>query len=213
MPRDPHRDQPVLLAGAPPAEAAGALVLLHGRGASAQDMLALARDLDRPRFAWYVPEAAGRQWYPYSLLEKLERNQSYLNSGLALLKRVLGRIEAVPVPAERVVWLGFSQGACLALEFAVRNARRYGGVVALSGGLLGPEGTPREYPGSLDGTPLFLASGDMDPHIPKRRVDESEAVLTRLGARVTRRVYQGLGHSTNPDEIAAVRAMLDAVAG
>lgn len=211
MPRDPHRDQPVLLAGAPPAEAAGALVLLHGRGASAQDMLALARELDRPRFAWYVPEAAGRQWYPYSLLEKLERNQSYLNSALALLKRVLGRIEAAPLPAERVVWLGFSQGACLALEFAVRNPRRYGGVAALAGGLLGPEGTPREYPGSLDGTPVFLGSGDMDPHIPKRRVDETAAVLTGLGATVTRTTYPGLGHSTNPDELAAVRAMLDAV--
>lgn len=213
MPRDPHRDQPVLLGGAPPAEAAGALVLLHGRGGSAQDMLALARDLDRPRFAWYVPEAAGRQWYPFALLEKLQRNQSYLNSGLGLLKRVLGRIEAAPVPAERVVWLGFSQGASLALEFVVRNPRRYGGVAALSGGLLGPEGTPREYPGSLEGTPVFLGSGDMDPHIPKRRVDETAAVLTGLGAAVTRQTYAGLGHSTNPEELAAVRAMLDAVAG
>jgi predicted esterase len=211
MPRDPHRDQPVLLAGAPPAEAAGALVLLHGRGGSAQDMLALARELDRPRFAWYVPEAAGRQWYPYSLLEKLERNQSYLNSGLGLLKRVLGRIEAVPMAAERVVWLGFSQGACLALEFAARNARRYGGVVALSGGFLGPEGTPREYPGSFDSTPVFLGSGDMDPNIPKRRVDEAAAVLERMGAAVTRRTYPGLGHSTHPDELVAVRAMLDAI--
>ena len=213
MPRDPHRDQPVLLGGAPPAEAAGALVLLHGRGASAQDMLALARELDRPRFAWYVPEAAGRQWYPYSLLEKLERNQSYLNSALGLLKRVLGRIEAAPLAAERVVWLGFSQGACLALEFAVRNARRYGGLVALSGGLLGPEGTAREYPGSFDGMPAFLGSGDRDPHIPKRRVDESATVLERMGGVVPRRTYPGLGHSTNPDELVAVRAMLDAVSG
>lgn len=211
MPRDPHRDQPVLLGGTPPAEAAGVLVLLHGRGGSAQDMLALASELDRPRFAWFVPEAAGRQWYPYSLLEKLERNQSYLNSALALLKRVMGRIEATPMAAERVVWLGFSQGACLALEFVARNARRYGGVVALSGGLLGPEGTPREYPGSLDGTPMFLGSGDRDPHLPKRRVDETAAVLERMGAIVTRRTYPGLGHGTNPDELAAARAMLDAV--
>jgi predicted esterase len=212
MPRDPHRDQPVLLGGAPPAEAAGVLVLLHGRGGSAQDMLGLARELDRPRFAWFVPEAAGRQWYPYSLLEKLERNQSHLNSALALLKRLLARIEATPVAPERVVWLGFSQGACLAVEFAARNARRYGGIVALSGGLLGPEGTPREYPGSLDGTPAFLGCGDVDPHIPKRRVEETAGVLERLGAAVTRRVYPGLGHATNPDELDAVRAMLDAVA-
>jgi predicted esterase len=211
MPRDPHRDQPVLLGGAPPAEAAGVLVLLHGRGGSAQDMLSLARDLDRPRFAWFVPEAAGRQWYPYSLLEKLERNQSHLNSALALLKRLLGRIEATPVAPERVVWLGFSQGASLALEFVVRNARRYGGIVALSGGLLGPEGTPREYPGSLNGTPAFLGCGDVDPHIPKRRVEEAAGVLERLGATVTRRTYPGLGHATNADELDAVRAMLDAV--
>lgn len=212
MPRDPHRDQPVLLGGAPPAEAAGVLVLLHGRGGSAQEMLGLARDLDRPGFAWFVPEAAGRQWYPYSLLEKLERNQSHLSSALALLKRLLGRIEATPVAPERVVWLGFSQGACLALEFAARNARRYGGVVALSGGLLGPEGTPREYGGSLDGTPVLLGCGDVDPHIPKRRVEETAAVLQRLGAVVTRRIYPGLGHATNADEIDAVRALLDQVA-
>jgi predicted esterase len=211
MPRDPHRDQPVLLAGAPPAEAAGVLVLLHGRGGSAQEMLGLARDLDRPRFAWFVPEAAGRQWYPYSLLEKLERNQSYLNSALALLKRLLARIEATPVAPERVVWLGFSQGACLALEFAARNARRYGGIVALSGGLLGPEGTPREYPGSLDGTPVFLGCGDVDPHIPRRRVVETAGVLERLGAAVTQRIYPGLGHATNAEELDAVRATLDAV--
>jgi predicted esterase len=187
------------------------LVLLHGRGGSAQEMLGLARELDRPRFAWFVPEASGRQWYPYSLLEKLERNQSYLNSALALLKRLLARIEATPVAPERVVWLGFSQGACLALEFAARNARRYGGVVALSGGLLGPEGTPREYPGSLEGTPVFLACGDVDPHIPRRRVEETAAALERLGAAVTRRIYPGLGHATNAEELDAVRAMLDAV--
>jgi predicted esterase len=211
MPKDPHRDQPVLLGGAPPGEAAGVLVLLHGRGGSAQEMLGLARELDRPRFAWFVPEAAGRQWYPYSLLEKLERNQSYLNSALALLKRLLTRIEATPVAPERVVWLGFSQGACLALEFAARNARRYGGIVALSGGLLGPEGTPREYPGSLDGTPVFLGCGDLDPHVPKRRVEETAAVLERLGATVTRRTYPGLGHATNAEELDAVRAMLDGV--
>jgi predicted esterase len=211
MPKDPHRDQPVLLGGAPPGEAAGVLVLLHGRGGSAQEMLGLARELGRPRFAWFVPEAAGRQWYPYSLLEKLERNQSYLNSALALLKRLLTRIEATPVAPERVVWLGFSQGACLALEFAARNARRYGGIVALSGGLLGPEGTPREYPGSLDGTPVFLGCGDLDPHVPKRRVEETAAVLERLGATVTRRTYPGLGHATNAEELDAVRAMLDGV--
>jgi len=224
MPRDPHRDQPVLLGGAPPAEAAGALVLLHGRAGSAQDMLALARDLQahppsphggegdrgRGQFAWLVPEAAGRQWYPFSLLEKPERNRPHLSSALALVKRVLEKIAAAGLPAERVVLLGFSQGASVALEFAARNARRYGGLVALSGALLGPEGTPRDYTGSLAATPLFLGCGDTDPNLPKRRVDETAAVFERLGATVTKRVYPGLGHAIHPDEIAVARGMVDA---
>jgi phospholipase/carboxylesterase len=239
MPRDPHRDQPVLLGGAPTTEAAGALVLLHGRGGSAQDMLALARDLHssspspRPpsphggegdrgrgpeeatgtgRLAWFVPEAAGRQWYPFSLLEKVERNRPHLNSALSLVKRVMERIEAAQIPAERVVLLGFSQGASVALEFAARNARRYGGLVALSGALLGPEGTPRDYAGTLAGTPVFLGSGDSDPHLPKRRVDETATVFERLGATVTRQVYQGLGHAISPEEIERARELVEKIA-
>jgi predicted esterase len=211
MPRDPHRDQPVLTGGAPLPEAAGVLVLLHGRGGSAQDMLGLARELDRPRFAWFVPEASGRQWYPYSLLEKVERNRPHLTSALALVKRVLAKAEAAGVGPERVALLGFSQGASVALEFAARNARRYAGVVALSGALLGPEGTPRDYAGSLAGTPVLLGSGDVDPHLPKRRVDETAAVLERLGATVTQRIYPGLAHAIDPDEIAVARGMLEAV--
>jgi predicted esterase len=211
MPRDPHRDSPVLTGGAPTTEAAGALVLLHGRGGSAQDMLALARNLERPRFAWFVPEAAGRQWYPFSLLEKVERNRPHLNSALALVKRIMERIEAAQIPAERVVLLGFSQGASVALEFAARNARRYGGLVALSGALLGPEGTPRDYAGSLVGTPLFLGSGDSDPHLPKRRVDETATVFERLGGSVTKRLYPGLGHAVHPDEIVAAREVLEKI--
>jgi predicted esterase len=209
LPRDPHRDQPILVGGTPLAEATGALVLLHGRGASAQDMLALARDLQADRFAWLVPEAANRLWYPFSLLEKPERNRPHLNSALALVTRAMERIAAAHLSPERVVLLGFSQGASVALEFAARNAQRYGGLVALSGALLGPEGTPRDYEGSLAGTPLFLGCGDTDPHLPKRRVDETAAVFTRLGATVTQRVYPGLGHALHPDEIAAARGMLE----
>jgi predicted esterase len=219
MPRDPHRDQPILQGGAPLAEATGALVLLHGRGGSAQDMLALARDLTASppspqKLAWLVPEAAGRQWYPYSLLEKVERNRPHLNSALALVKRVWERIEAAQTPPERVLLLGFSQGASVVLEFAARHARRYGGIVALSGALLGPEGTPRDYtgpPGSLAGTPLFLGCGDADPHLPRRRVDETATVFERLGAAVTKRVYPGLGHAIDPDELAVARGMVEAL--
>lgn len=199
----------MLLGGAPLAEATGVLVLVHGRGGSAQDMLALARELNRPQFACFVPEAAGRTWYPYSFLEKLEKNQAHLNSALRLLKTILGKIETAGVPWERVALTGFSQGACLTLEFAARNARRYGAVVGLSGGLIGPEGTPRDYPGSFDGTPVFLGCSDVDPHVPKRRVDETAAVLERMGASVTKRIYPGLGDTINPEEIEVVWGMLD----
>lgn len=201
----------MLLSGAPLAEAAGVLVLVHGRGGSAQDMITLARELDRPHFACFVPEAAGRTWYPFSFLEKLEKNQSHLNSALRLLKSVLGKIEAANVAFDRVALIGFSQGACLTLEFAARNARRFGAVAGLSGGLIGPEGTPRDYPGSFDGTPVFLGCSDVDPHVPKRRVDETVMVLERMGAQVTKRIYPGMGHTVEPEEIEIVRGMLDAL--
>jgi predicted esterase len=116
------------------------------------------------------------------------------------------------MPAERIVLLGFSQGACLSLEFAARNARRFGGVVALSGGLIGPPGTPRDYSGDFAGTPAFLGCSDVDPHIPKERVDESAEVLRRMGAQVTERIYPGMGHTVNEDELDFVRQLLAGVA-
>ncbi len=185
--------------------------MLHGRGGSPQDMQELARTLDRPQFACLVPAAAGRTWYPYSFLERIERNEPYLSSALRLVQSALGRAEAAGVPTARVVLLGFSQGACLTVEFAARHAQHYGAVVGLSGGLIGPEGMPRDYEGSFEGTPAFLGSSDVDPHVPKRRVDETEAVFTRLGARVTKRIYPGMGHTINADEIAYVRSLLDAI--
>jgi len=210
MPRDPHRDQPILQGGAPLAEAMGALILLHGRAGSAQDMLTLARDLSSPSpaFAWFVPEAAGRQWYPYSLLEKVEKNQGALNSALGLVKRCVEKAAAANIPPERIALLGFSQGATIVLEFAARNVQRYGAIIALSGALLGPEGTPREYTGSFAGTPLFLGSGDSDPNIPKRRVDEAARVFEGLGAVVRKEIYAGLAHAMNQDEIEKAREML-----
>lgn len=213
MPRDPHRDQPILLGGAPLDQATGALVLLHGRGGSAQEMLTLAREIDAGQGVrtWLVPEAAGRLWYPFSLLEKVERNRPHLNSALALVNRVMEKIAAANLAPERVVLLGFSQGASVALEYAARNARRYGGIIALSGALLGPEGTPRDYEGSLAGTPLFLGHGDSDPNLPKRRVDETATVFERLGAVVTKKMYPGLGHAMNAEEVAVARGMIEAL--
>jgi phospholipase/carboxylesterase len=209
--RDPHRDQPILVSGAPFAAAAGALILVHGRGGTAVEMQELARALERPQFACFSPAAADRAWYPFSFLEPVKRNEPHLSSGLRLLRSALDKAIAAGVPAARVVWFGFSQGACLLLEFAVRNPARYGGIIGLSGGLFGPAGTQRDAAGSFDATPVFLGAGDRDPHVPKRRVDETATVMEQLGARVTKRIYPGMAQAINDDELAFTRSMLDAV--
>ena len=207
----PHQGQPVLAAGEPLERARAAMVLVHGRGATAQDILTLAAELDQPGFAYLAPQAAGNTWYPYSFLAPIERNEPYLSSALATLGQLLAHVAAAGIPAERTILLGFSQGACLATEFAARNARRYGGLAGLSGGLIGPDGTPRDYSGTFDGTPVFLGCSDVDPHIPAARVQHSAEVLRRLGGDVTARLYRGMGHTVNEDEIEAVRAMMAAL--
>ena len=209
---DPHGGQPVLTAGEPLGRARAALVLLHGRGAGAADILALAGELAPPGYASLAPQAAGHTWYPYSFLMPIERNEPHLSSALAAVEAVLARVAGAGIPPERTALLGFSQGACLALEFAARHARRYGGVIAFSGGLIGPDGTPRDYPGTLDGTPVFIGGSDVDAHIPLARMEESARVLERLGAAVDLRIYRGMGLTVNADELAAARAILAALA-
>ena len=207
-----HEGQPVHTRGRRLTEARAAVIMLHGRGSTAESILSLVTDIDHPQVAFLAPQAAGYTWYPFSFLEPLERNEPYLSSALGVVKQLIGRANAAAVPTERIVLLGFSQGACLALEFAARNAKRYGGVVGLSGGLIGADGTPRDYPGSLGGTPVFLGCSDIDFHIPKARVDESAEVLTRIGGDVTERLYPGMGHTVNEDEIAFVKALIESVA-
>jgi len=209
---DPHQGQPIVNRGRPLQEARAAMVLLHGRGASAQSILQLADELDRQDFAYLAPQAAGSTWYPYSFLAPLEQNEPYLSSALRLVESVVQRLLAAGIPSERLFLLGFSQGACLSLEFVARHPRRYGGVAALTGGLIGPDGTPRDYPGSLEGTPVFLGTSDPDPHVPLTRVEESARVLERMGARVNLRTYPGMPHTINRDELDHVRALMDAVA-
>lgn len=206
---DPHRDQPLRLAGEPLARARAALIMIHGRGARAENILETANDLPQAGLAFLAPQAAGDSWYPNRFLAPLADNEPWLSSALARIESVLAQVAQAGLPPERTLLLGFSQGACLTLEFAARHARRYGGVVGLSGGLIGPEGTSRAYPGSLAGTPVFLGCSDVDPHIPKGLVHEAADVFRRLGGEVTERLYPNHDHSINPDELERVRAIID----
>lgn len=205
---DPHRGQAVLAAGAPLDQARVAMMLVHGRGATAEDILKWAELLAFERVSYLAPQAACNTWYPYSFTVPLASNEPWLSSALAVVGATLERLAQSGITPARTVLLGFSQGACLTLEYVARYAQRFGGVVGLSGGLIGPDGTPRDYPGSLAGTPVFLGCSDVDPHIPKERVEDSATVLRGLGADLTMRLYPHMGHTTNDDEIAFVRRMM-----
>ena len=208
---NPHLGQPLAFAGEPLKSARAAMVMLHGRGATAQDILTLTTDLHSPGFAYLAPQAAGNTWYPNSFLAPIPTNEPNLSSGLAVIASLLDQLAQAGIPAGRTIILGFSQGACLSLEYVARNARRYGGAVGLSGGLIGPEGTPRNYPGSLEGTPVFLGCSDTDPHIPKERVEQTAEVLQLLGGNVTTRLYPRMEHTVNQDELQFVQAMMAAL--
>lgn len=208
---DPHAGAPVLLAGSSLAAARAAMIVVHGRGASAEDILDLANHLPRDGISYVAPQAADHTWYPYRFTEPIERNEPWLSSALALLGRLVAQVEAAGIPAERIALLGFSQGACLALEFAARTPRRWGGVFGLSGGLIGPPGTTWPDLGSLEGTPIFLGCSDVDSHIPAARVEESAERLRELGADVTVRLYPGMGHTINRDELSHVRRGVEAM--
>ena len=205
---DPHARTPLLTAGPAPEQAAAALILIHGRGATAASILALHAELGLDALAAVAPQAAGNTWYPMSFLAPTEANQPYLDSALARVESVVADLLRRGIPSERIALLGFSQGACLASEFVARHPRRYGAVMALTGGLIGPPGTPRDYAGSLAGTPVFLGTSDPDPHVPFARVQETAAVLERMGARVETRRYPGMPHTINEDELDACRTLL-----
>jgi predicted esterase len=205
----PHQGQPVYQAGEPLESARRAMIMLHGRGASAGDILGLAREFPQAGLAFLAPQATGFTWYPYSFLEPTSRNEPALSSALALVDQLVRGLEAQGIPAESIYLLGFSQGACLALEYAARHARRYAGLIGLSGGLIGAPGTPRDYDGSLDGTPVFLGCSDVDPHIPLGRVQETAQFLEKLGGVVDVRIYKGMGHTVNLDEVKAIQTLLE----
>lgn len=207
----PHLNQPILAAGVPLDRAHAAMVMIHGRGATAESILTLAGELDQQSFAYVAPQAAEGTWYPNRFLAPTASNEPWLSSALAAVDNVVSLIVAAGIPHERMIILGFSQGACLALEYAARDARRYGGVAGLSGGLIGAEDEPRRDHGTLAGTPVFLGCSDADFHIPKARVQHAAATLRALGGEVTMRLYPNMEHTVNQDEIDFVRGMMAAL--
>ncbi len=205
----PHQSEKTYAAGVPLSEAVAAVILVHGRGASAPDILSLADEFSVPGVAYLAPQAAGSTWYPYGFLSPLEANQPGLDSGLRVIYDLVTQVQEAGLPEQKIVIGGFSQGACLAMEFVARHGRVLGGAFAFSGGLIGPPGTPRNYTSNLTNMPIFLGCSDIDSHIPLTRVQETTAVLESLDAAVTERIYPNMGHTVNQDEIMQVRQMLE----
>jgi phospholipase/carboxylesterase len=213
MTSDPHGRQQILTAGWELSKATGAVVLLHGRGASAEDILGLSREFEHPELAYIAPQAAGNTWYPYSFLAPFEQNEPWLSSALKRVGDVVAEISRAGISREKIVIAGFSQGACLASEFVTGNAARYGGLIAFSGGLIGPPGTKFQFAGKLDGTPAFLGAVDPDPHVPWQRVQESGSVLASLGAELVLKRYPGMPHAINQAEIKEAKDLLNKAFG
>lgn len=213
MLNDPHAGITPHLAGAPLSAATFALVLVHGRGGSAESMVPLARAAGAGDGAIIAPRAADGSWYPDRFLAPVERNEPWLTSALASVDRAVKSAIEAGIPLERIIIAGFSQGACLSLEYVARTPARYGGVAALAGALVGADSTDRVLGGALAGTPVLLACGDQDAHIPEARVRSAGASFLAAGAAVDVRIYPGLGHTVIEDQLQALRAMIDVVRG
>ncbi len=209
----PHAGMPVRTAGTSPETAAGAMILMHGRGANALDILMLAEEFDRPELHYIAPDAHNNTWYPFSFLAPIQNNQPGIDSGLAVIDGIITQLQLSGIPPEKTVIGGFSQGACLALTYAASHPQKFGGIVALSGGLIGPPGNVFNFPGSLSKTPVFMGCSDVDFHIPAERVRESAAIFEKMGAEVTLRLYPGMGHTVNFDEIRQTQSLIDAMIG
>lgn len=201
MSKGPHQGQPVIAAGKPLASAQAAMILIHGRGASAHNILELAQELPQPEFVYLAPQAAGNSWYPFSFLAPLTQNEPGLSSGLQVIADLVAQVEEAGIAPAKIVLAGFSQGACLVSEFVARNARPYGGLLVFSGGVIGPPDTPRNYKGNLASMPVFIGCSDVDPHIPLARVEETAVIFENLGAVVNKQIYPNMGHTISMAEI------------
>lgn len=208
---DPHQGQEILRSGTELEDASAAMILIHGRGASAEDIMELGVYLPNPDLTYLAPQAANHAWYPYSFLSPIEQNEPFLSSALEMIASLITQIEDTGIPAEKIIIGGFSQGACLSSEFAARHPRRYGGLLLFSGGLIGPPGTSRDYKGSLAGTSVFIGCSDVDFHIPLVRVEETAEILTQLGAQVNKKIYPNMGHTIIQDEIDQAQKIVAAI--
>lgn len=191
----------IVTAGVPLTQAKKALIMIHGRGASAQDIISLATYLNVGDYALIAPQASGHTWYPYSFMAPVAQNEPGLSSAIAVINSIVDDILKAGIPASNIYFMGFSQGACLTLEYVTRHAQPYGGVVAFTGGLIGAEPDLANYNGDFNGTPVFIGSSDPDMHVPVTRVRESEKIMKNMGADITVKIYPGMGHTVSQDEV------------
>lgn len=202
-------NKPVAQAGKPLNEAKKVLVMVHGRGGNAEDFVQLSQQLAVKEFAFLAPQAIQSTWYPHSFLAPVEKNEPQLSLSLSGLSELLDDLDGLGFSSQHIFFLGFSQGACLALEFCARNAKRYGGIIAFTGGLIGEKINTAHYHGNFEGTPIFIGSSDRDLHVPEERINESAEVLTNLGAQIHKKIYPGMGHTIIQDEIKMAEFILN----
>ena len=198
----------VIRTGKQTGEATKALIMIHGRGGSAEDILGLAQYLPVNDFALFAPQATNNTWYPYSFLTPPKENEPWLSSALAVIKEVVADVQATGIKTENIYFLGFSQGACLTLEFVARNATKFGGAVAFTGGLIGDKIYAENYTGDFAGTPIFIGTSDPDPHVPVERVHASAEILSEMHAQVTKKIYKNMGHTISQDEFDQVKDLI-----
>ncbi len=204
----PHQNQQLATGGEPAADANIAMILVHGRGASAQSMLLFSKEFERDDIHYRALQADRHSWYPHSFMAQKQMNEPGISSGLQAIYDQITHIEDEGIPKNKIVLLGFSQGACLGTEFAARHPQKYGAIIGLSGGLIGDTVDADNYSGSLEGTPVFLGCSDRDPHIPKERVNETAQIFEQLDADVNKQIYKGMGHTVNKDEINTINTIL-----
>ena len=208
---NPHNTQPILAAGEALESAKAAMIMIHGRGATAESILTLIQHFHMDGFAYLAPQAAHNTWYPQRFIVPQNDNEPWLSSAKGHVEKALKIALDAGIPADKIIFLGFSQGACLATEYPARNPEKYGGIIALSGGLIGTDDEITGYDGSLDGTPVFLGCSDVDFHIPKERVQATAKALEGIGGSVTMKLYAGMGHTVNEDEIEHVKQIMTSV--